>query len=172
MANTTDRLYLLQAHMNYKVVSSKQDFYADTLNVLNKCLSLPNTGCCRRMSLRYFTQRGSKSLLLLPTAEKQQTHLGGTELLGMVCTIINLSLAPTPWATPRKKHQTSRQKMTLLMLLSAFHLQGEEKQLLSMKNVCQSTRRPATLQMLPQTAEQPSLATVNKAKLLWEKSQK
>lgn len=96
MAHTTDRFYLLQAHMNYKVVTSKQDFYVDALNVLNKCLSLPNTGCCRGMSLQYFTQRGSKYPLLSLTAEKQQTHLGGTELLGMVCTIINLSPAPTP----------------------------------------------------------------------------
>lgn len=41
MANTTGRLYLLHPHMNYKVVTSNQDFCADTFNVLkNAFLSL------------------------------------------------------------------------------------------------------------------------------------
>lgn len=87
--------------MSYKVVSSKQHFYADTSNVLNKCLSLPNTGCCRRVSLQYFTQRGSKSPLLSPTPGKQQTYLAGTELLGMVCTIINLHEQPQEKSTKK-----------------------------------------------------------------------
>ena len=82
--------------MNYKVVTSKQVFCADPLNILNKCLSLPNTDCCRRMALQDLPQRGSKSPLLSCTAEMQQPLLGRTELLGMVCMTIILSPAQTP----------------------------------------------------------------------------
>lgn len=54
-ANIIAKLYLLKAHVNYKVVTSKEAFCADTLNALITFLSLTQTaakGCLCRTFLR------------------------------------------------------------------------------------------------------------------------
>lgn len=123
MANIIDKLYLLKAHTNYKVVTRKQVFCADNLHILSKCLFLP---------IRLLQKDVSAGLSL----ERQQISFAFTHCWNAAATFgKNWALGHglhdhhsqpctnslrNPEQKPTKKRNNN--KKTLLRSLSVFHL--------------------------------------------------